>query len=230
MLEKIISDGINYGANKDDTEGMRRFANIKKIMPQFEMFKEAYLQLRVIGLEEQLYMGLDFEDISYDKILERARSILDENAKNKAEEQEKTTIKDISDEVMKEVEEQPTEETTLKTDEILDNGMRINEFGEIIRENNIGKNVIRDSDIDVDVTQNTINSKKLEQPQQIQEIQTTNMWKNRFQNWYSTIDRVSQNSKGKFLKMKADIVKAITDKIKERTNVKEKYRRDEQEK
>lgn len=229
-LEKIISDGINYGANKDDTEGMRRFANIKKIMPQFEMFKEAYLQLRVIGLEEQLYMGLDFEDISYDKILERARSILDENAKNKAEEQEKTTIKDISDEVMKEVEEQPTEETTLKTDEILDNGMRINEFGEIIRENNIGKNVIRDSDIDVDVTQNTTNSKNLEQPQQIQEIQTTNMWKNRFQNWYSTIDRVSQNSKGKFLKMKADIVKAISDKIKERTNVKEKYRRDEQEK
>ena len=42
------------------------------------------------------------------------------------------------------------------------------------------------------------------------------MWKNRFQNWYSAIDRVSQNSKGKFLKMKADIVKAISNKIKAR--------------
>ena len=37
---------------------------------------------------------------------------------------------------------------------------------------------------------------------------------NRFQNWYSAIDRVSQNSKDKFLKMKADIVKAISDKTK----------------
>ena len=56
------------------------------------------------------------------------------------------------------------------------------------------------------------------------------MWKNRFQNWYSAIDRVSQNSKGKFLKMKADIVKAISNKIKERTNGKENHRQDEQEK
>ena len=46
------------------------------------------------------------------------------------------------------------------------------------------------------------------------------MWKNRFQNWYSSIDRVSQNSKGKFLKMKADIVKAISDKFKERVSTK----------
>jgi len=44
------------------------------------------------------------------------------------------------------------------------------------------------------------------------------MWKNRFQNWYSAIDRVSQNSRSKFLKMKADIVTAISDKIKSRDN------------
>ena len=29
-LEKIVSDGINYGTNKEDVEGMKRFANIKK--------------------------------------------------------------------------------------------------------------------------------------------------------------------------------------------------------
>lgn len=207
---------------------MRRFANIKNIIPQFEMFKEVYLQLRIMGLEEQLYMGLDFEDISYDKILERAKSILDENAKNRAEEQEKTTIEDISGEVMKEVEEQSTEETIDEVQEVASSDARINEFGEIIRENNIGENVIRNSNTDVDGTQNTSSNKKLEQPQKIQDIQTTNMWKNRFQNWDTAIDRVSQNSKGKFLKMKADIVKAISDKIKGRTN--EKDKQDEQEK
>ena len=88
----------------------------------------------------------------------------------------------------------------------------------IFGKNNTGKSVIQDSHIGTDIIQRISTSKKLEQPQQIQEIQTTNMWKNRFQNWYSAIDRVSQNSKGKFLKMKADIVKAISDKFKLRDN------------
>ncbi len=44
------------------------------------------------------------------------------------------------------------------------------------------------------------------------------MWKNRFQNWYSAIDRVSQSVKNKFVKMKSDIVKAISEKLKEKTN------------
>ena len=44
------------------------------------------------------------------------------------------------------------------------------------------------------------------------------MWKNRFQNWYSAIDKVSQSVKNKFVKMKSDIVKAISEKLKEKTN------------
>ena len=201
---------------------MKRFANIKKIMPQFEMFKETYLQLRVMGLEEQLYVGMDFEKISYDKILERARSILEENSKAKVEEQEKGTIEDISDEVIEKGVEQPTEETKPKTDEILDNGMRINECGEIIRENAIPDFVVTE-----ELTQGKA-SKQFEQLQQ--ENTTTNLWNKRFKNWYSVIDRVSQISKDKLLKMKADIVKAISNKIKERTNGKENHRQDEQEK
>ena len=74
---------------------------------------------------------------------------------------------------------------------------QINEFGEIIRENNNEESVTQDSYIGADIIQRRSTSKKVEQPQQIQEIQSTNMWKNRFQNWYSAIDRVSQNSKGK---------------------------------
>ncbi len=41
---------------------------------------------------------------------------------------------------------------------------------------------------------------------------------NRFNGWYSAIDRVSQNVKDKFVKMKSDIIKAISEKLKERSN------------
>lgn len=216
-LEKCISDGIFYGVDQQNPEKLKRFETIKKAIPQYEKFKNVYLQLRQAGLEDELYKGIDLRNISYSELLERATKILEEKSKTYE------IQPDISDEsviVTGEEESiiQTSAETTAEVQDVSCGGARINEFGEIIRENNIGENVIRDSDIDVDVTQNTSGNKKLEQSQQIQEIQTTNMWKNRFQNWYSTIDRVSQNSKGKFLKMKADIVKAISDKIKLRDN------------
>lgn len=154
--------------------------------------------------------------IKYDKILERATRILEENTKAKAKEQEKGTIEDISDEVIEKGVEQPNEETTPKTDEILDNDMRINECREIIKENVTRENAIPDFVVTEELTQGKV-SKQLEQLQQEQENPTTNLWNKRFQNWYSAIDRVSQNSKDKLLKVKANIVKAISDKIKERT-------------
>lgn len=39
---------------------------------------------------------------------------------------------------------------------------------------------------------------------------------NRFNSWNSAINRVSQNVKAKFVKMKSDIVNAISEKLKER--------------
>ena len=45
-----------------------------------------------------------------------------------------------------------------------------------------------------------------------------NKWMNRFGSWYSAIDRVSEGAKTKFIKMKSDIIKAISGKLKERTN------------
>ncbi len=216
-LEKCISDGIFYSADQQNPEKMKRFETIKKAIPQYEELKTVYLQLRQAGLEDELYKGIDLNNINYSELLEKATKILEENAKIDE------IQPDISDEsviVTGEEESiiQPSEETTTKVQEVAGGGARINEFGEIIRENNTGENVIQDSHIGADITQSTSTSKQLEQPQQIQEIQTTNIWKNRFQNWYSAIDRVSQNSKDKFLKMKADIVKAISDKIKLRDN------------
>ena len=60
--------------------------------------------------------------------------------------------------------------------------------------------------------------KKTEQEMQEVNNPTVDLWMNRFSSWYSAIDRVSQNVKAKFVKMKSDIVKAISEKIKERSN------------
>ena len=216
-LEKCISDGIFYGADQQNPEKMKRFEIIKKAIPQYEELKAVYLQLRQAGLEDELYKGIDLNNINYSELLERATKILSEKAK--IEEIQPDSI-EKSVKVTGEEENiiQPFEEIKTEEQEVVGGGARINEFGEIIRENNTEESVKKDSHIGADITQSTPTSKQLEQPQQIQKIQTTNMWKNRFQNWYSAIDRVSQNSKGKFLKMKADIVKAISDKIKSRDN------------
>jgi len=216
-LEKCISDGIFYSADQQDPEKLKRFETIKKAIPQYEELKTVYLQLRQAGVENELYKGIDLNNINYSELLERATKILEEKAKVDE------IQSDISDEsvIVTGKEDsiiQQSEETTAEVQEVAGGGARINEFGEIIRENNTGEKSIQDSHIDVDEIPNTSSSKKIEQSQQNQETSTTNMWKNRFQNWYSAIDRVSQNSRSKFLKMKADIVTAISDKIKSRDN------------
>lgn len=215
-LEKSISDGIFYSADQQDQKKLKRFETIKKAIPQYEEFKNVYLQLRQVGLEDELYKGIDFRNISYSELLERATTILKEKARVDGKRQEPI------DEILDESIEQPSEQT-------VDNGTRINECGEIIRENNTGESIVQDSQVIEEISQ-TKASKQLEQTEKIQEVKTTELWKNRFQNWYSAIDRVSRNSRDKFLKMKADIVKAISNKIKERTNGKENDRQDEQEK
>ena len=51
-----------------------------------------------------------------------------------------------------------------------------------------------------------------------QSNQSVDLWMNRFNGWYSAIDKVSQSVKDKFVKMKSDILKAISEKLKEKTN------------
>ena len=60
--------------------------------------------------------------------------------------------------------------------------------------------------------------RKTEQYIQKQHNSSVDLWMNRFNGWYSAIDRVSQSVKDKFVKMKSDIIKAISQKLKERVN------------
>ena len=222
-LEKCISDGIFYSADLQDTEKLKRFETLKKAIPQFDELKNLYLQLRQAGLEDELYSNIDFNNISYADLLERATRILEEKAKT-SEKQEESVIETTEESII------PPSEETAEVGEILDNDAVINEFGEIIRENNTAESIMQGLQVSDAITQNISTSKKLGQSQQIQEIQTTNLWKSRFKNWYNELDRVSQSSKGKFLKMKADIVRTITSRFKERINGKDDNIQDKQEK
>ena len=60
--------------------------------------------------------------------------------------------------------------------------------------------------------------RKTGQHTQKQDNPSVDLWMNRFNGWYSAIDRVSQNVKNKFVKMKSDIIKAISERLKEKTN------------
>lgn len=223
MLEKIVSDGINYGANKEDVKGMKRFADIKRIMPQFETFKSVYLKLREMEIEEQLYIGMDFSTISYDGILEKATRIVEENenAKQSHTDDSEKQQEPIDIEIPKGIIEQPLAEKI----EIDNGACRINEFGEIIRTEQEQQNMRVDNDIPIFTPPNE--TQQVEQynqrsennvddkSKQIQEVDSpaVELWTNRFDNWYTAIDRVSQNAKNKFVKIKSDIVKAISDKL-----------------
>ena len=50
---------------------------------------------------------------------------------------------------------------------------------------------------------------------------TVDLWMNRFNGWYSAIDKVSQNVKAKLVRMKSDIVNAISNTLKERMHKKQ---------
>ena len=232
-LEHIISDGIQYSSSQSEY-GDKKFAEIKQVLPQFEEFKEVYLQLRQYGIEEKLYERLDFKNINYEELLKRAENIIEEKTKKEElqqtgqAEQEKSTVEQTNDEVI------------------------INEFREIIRPNNTDKTSESQS-VEEQIEESTTNEEiKVQQLEKVktkeestkdeigdrtdkenntkmQERETpeVNLWMNRFSSWYSVIDRVSQNVKVKLIKMKSNIIKTISDILHERAKGKENNKEQE---
>ena len=138
---------------------------------------------------------------------------------------------------MADIDVETIEKVTEETEQNNSTSIEINEFGEIIRHGNVEKT--RELEISEEITQTKkskevkkVNEEKTrpmeesirdeigdevkntEQQMQVENPQITDLWLNRFSSWYSAIDRVSQNVKAKFVKMKLDIIKAISEKMK----------------
>lgn len=261
-LEDIVSKGIFLGADKASEKKVAEFERMKQVIPRFEEFKSVYLQLRQAGLEDDLYANMDFQNVSFDDLLERATTILEEKAK--AEEQrteieqpeviieEQPEVVTNPEQVVEEtIEDEPSvagetiEDTTATvtgTNIDIDNASMMEAHLEYMRNHQTQQTsqVVEDYWNEIHSQQ----AKVYEQPQpekirtreksikdevedelrtteqhtQKQDNPSVDLWMNRFNGWYSAIDRVSQSVKEKFVKMKSDIIKAISEKLKERTN------------
>ena len=261
-LEDIVSKGIFLGADKASEKKVVEFERMKQVIPRFEEFKSVYLQLRQAGLEDDLYTNMDFQNVSFDDLLERATTILEEKAK--AEEQrteieqpeviieEQPEVVTNPEQVVEEtIEDEPSvagetiEDTTATvtgTNIDIDSASMMEAHLEYMRNHQTQQTsqVVEDYWNEIHSQQ----AKVYEQPQpekirpreksikdevedelrtteqhtQKQDNPSVDLWMNRFNGWYSAIDRVSQSVKEKFVKMKSDIIKAISEKLKERTN------------
>ena len=242
-LEDIVSKGIFLGADKASEKKVAEFKRMKQVIPRFEEFKSVYLQLRQAGLEDDLYANMDFQNVSFDDLLERATTILEEKAK--AEEQrteiEQPEVVTNPEQVVEETIEDTTA-TVTGTNIDIDSASMMEAHLEYMRNHQTQQTsqVVEDYWNEIHSQQ----AKVYEQPQpekirpreksikdeveddlrtteqhtQKQDNPSVDLWMNRFNGWYSAIDRVSQSVKEKFVKMKSDIIKAISEKLKERTN------------
>lgn len=253
-LEDIVSKGIFLGADKASEKKVAEFEKMKQIIPRFEEFKSAYLQLRQAGLEDDLYANMNFQNVSFDDLLERATIILEEKAKAEVQrtEIEQPEVVTNPEQVVEEtIEDEPSvagetiEDTTATvtgTNIDIDSASMMEAHLEYMRNHQIQQTsqVVEDYWNEIHSQQAKIyeqpQSEKIrprdksikdevgdelrttEQHTQKQDNPSVDLWMNRFNGWYSAIDRVSQSVKEKFVKMKSDIIKAISEKLKERTN------------
>ena len=259
-LEDIVSKGIFLGADKNSEKKVAEYEKLKKVIPRFEELKDVYLKLRVAGIEDELYEGIDFQNVSFNDLLDRATVILEEKAREdekKTELEQPETIIDEQPEVIKpkkvakkSMEDEPsilaeTIENTIETTINIDSANTMEAHLEYMKsqQEQQTSQVVEDywNEIHSQQTKtyeqqqperirpkeksikDEVGDEIKKEEQQIQEMDnpTMDLWMNRFSSWYSAIDRVSQNVKAKFVKMKSDIIKAISDKIKERTNKQE---------
>ncbi len=259
-LEDIVSKGIFLGADKASEKKVAEFERMKQVIPRFEEFKSVYLQLRQAGLEDDLYTNMDFQNVSFDDLLERATTILEEKAK--AEEQrteieqpeviieEQPEVVTNPEQVVEEtIEDEPSvagetiEDTTATVTNIdIDSASMMEAHLEYMRNHQTQQTsqVVEDYWNEIHSQQAKVykqpqpekirpreksikdevedDLRTTEQHTQKQDNPSVDLWMNRFNVWYSAIDRVSQSVKEKFVKMKSDIIKAISEKLKERTN------------
>ena len=202
------------------------------------------MQLRVEGIEDELYKGIDYETVNYSELLEKAKAIVKEQDDKKRQDEVPLDESIDGQSIDTNTEVETREETLQNT-----NGARFNEYGEIIREGRTETAPVVESTetIQTEASKTTqiikeektrpqeksirdkVGDEVKKEEQKMQKMSNTAMdlWMNRFNNWYSSIDRVSQAVKAKFVKMKSDIIKAISEKMKDK-NIKKTNEQEEQ--
>ena len=229
---------------KAEQEEKERQASTEKDIAEFEQYEELVSRKPEL---EQLFQNMFYEDFSAasnSRISERMVELL-EDLKKLPDNERKIILQRynglaamkinengqlIKDGVVQELPERNDDEQENSKEEqveveIRDDGLE--EQFDVITSgldwNRVNSQPERIRPLEESIRDTTEDKKDKQNQMQMKETKnlTVDIWMNRFNSWYSAIDRVSQNVKAKFIKMKLDIVNAISTKIKERMNKRE---------
>ena len=216
--KRDIAYANGYGISSLDEKALLSIID-KKI---FELRGKVKKQPRFIVTEEEYQKEEELEDFKKEiqhreEQREAEEQKKQEEAQRKAEEQRKQ-----EEEAQRKAEEQrkQEEEAQRKIDEQIRLEM---EKSSKTYEQPEEKSKPREEDI-----RDTVENEKLPQKSEEQRI-SVNLWMNRFNNWYNSLNRLSQKVKTKVIQMKKDIVDAIREKMqKTKENEKSQDAQDEE--
>lgn len=109
-LGNLVRDEIMYGANEDK----KRI--LDSLFPNLQQFKDTLVKLRTLGLEEQLYDGIDLNNIDFSEISNKATLLVKkEENRRQAEEQRKAQEKEQQEKADREAKEKAKQESKEKS-------------------------------------------------------------------------------------------------------------------
>ena len=204
--KRDIAYANGYGISSLDEKALLRIID-KKI---FELRGKVKKQPRFIVTEEEYQKEEELEDFK--------KEIQHREEQREAEEQRKQ-----EEEAQRKAEEQKKqeEEAQRKIDEQI--RLEMEKSSKTYEQPEEEKSKPREEDI-----RDTVENEKLPQKSEEQRI-SVNLWMNRFNNWYNSLNRLSQKVKTKVIQMKKDIVDAIREKMqKTKENEKSQDAQDEE--
>ena len=203
--KRDIAYANGYGISSLDEKALLSIID-KKI---FELRGKVKKQPRFIVTEEEYQKEEELEDFK--------KEIQHREEQREAEEQKK------QEEAQRKAEEQrkQEEEAQRKIDEQI--RLEMKKSSKTYEQPEEEKSKPREEDI-----RDTVENEKLPQKSEEQRI-SVNLWMNRFNNWYNSLNRLSQKVKTKVIQMKKDIVDAIREKMqKTKENEKSQDAQDEE--
>ncbi len=74
---KVIAEANNLGRLNPNPENLKKLEALKQVVPQIDELAKVYTQLRNGKLLDTLYEDINFDELSYNELLEKAKSIIE---------------------------------------------------------------------------------------------------------------------------------------------------------
>ena len=112
-LTSLLSDDIMYSERTDPN----RARILSDLYPGLQQFRETFIKLRELGIDEQFYEGLDFNHIDFSKLSEKAEGILQNEKDRQAKEKLKRDKEEEKAKAVRDEEKRASHEKSQKASE-----------------------------------------------------------------------------------------------------------------